>query len=232
VSETTIPNLYLPPEIMTDDRLTLRQIRVLMAIFSWRKTNTSLARISRQMIADRTGYRLSRVSNITTELEKLGWIKKTGNGGKSQWTEYQVKELKNFKKTKTSNGTQNGNGTQFGYGTQKRHLTVPNSGTQTVPNSGRGIDTGVKTGKVQVKVKSKLTLEFWANYPKKVKKKQALRIFEKLSKTDKQLAIDDCKSRFTDTESQFIPHPTTYLNGELWNDEPEQAQASQWGSMT
>jgi hypothetical protein len=153
MSETTIPNLYLPPEIMTDDRLTLRQIRVLMAIFSWRKANTNLARISRQMISDRTGYPLSRVSTITTELEKLGWIKKTGNGGKSQWTEYRVKELKNFKKTKASNGNQNSNGYQNGNGNQNSNETVTNSVTQTVTNSVRGIDTGVNTAKEQVKKK-------------------------------------------------------------------------------
>lgn len=149
MSETTIPNLYLPPEIMTDDRLTLRHIRVLMAIFSWRKANTNLARVSRQMISDRTGYPLSRISTITTELEKLEWISKSGNGGKSQWTEYRVKELKDFKKPTKAKGDQNGNGYQNGNGNQNGNETVTDSVTQTVTKTVRGIDTGVITGKEQ-----------------------------------------------------------------------------------
>jgi|GEM_PF-3442620 hypothetical protein len=176
-----IPNLYLPPEIMTDDRLTLRQIRVLMAIFSWRKANTNLARISRQMIADRTGYPLSRVSTITTELENLGWVKKTGNGGKGQWTEYRVKELKNFKKTKVSNGTQNSNGTQFGNGYQNSNETVTNSVTQTVTNSVRGIDTAVNTGRVQVEKTNKVL-------PKTITKHKGVDL-SKFNNDKKQIAI-------------------------------------------
>ena len=75
--------LILPYEILEDDRLTLRHIRVLMAIFSWRKKNTGLARVSRQMLSDRTGYPCSRVSEVTSELERMGWIEKVGNGGMS-----------------------------------------------------------------------------------------------------------------------------------------------------
>ena len=164
MSETTIPNLYLPPEIMTDDRLTLRHIRVLMAIFSWRKANTNLARVSRQMIADRTGYPLSRISTITTELEGLGWIKKSGNGGKSQWTEYRVRELQNFKKKDKSKGDQNGNGYQNGNGNQNGNETVTDSVTQTVTKTVRGIDTGVITGKEQANTNKKIFASFFERY--------------------------------------------------------------------
>ena len=50
------PNfLFLPYEILSDDRLTLRQIRVLMAILSWRKKNTNFSRNSRVMISEMLG---------------------------------------------------------------------------------------------------------------------------------------------------------------------------------
>jgi len=139
-----LPNLYMPYEILGDSRLSLRQIRVLMAIFSWRKGNTNLARISRDMISKRTGYPLTRVSNITTQLEKLGWIEKKGNGGKSQWCQYKVKELRDYK-DKNSNGDQNGNHDQNG------NETVTDSVSQTVTDSGTGIDTGINTVKEQSK---------------------------------------------------------------------------------
>jgi hypothetical protein len=61
--------------------------------------------------------------------------------------------------------------------------------------------------------------EFWKNYPRKEKKKMAQILFNKLSQENKIKAINDCKIRYVNKERQYIPHPTTYLNGEAWNDE-------------
>jgi len=61
--------------------------------------------------------------------------------------------------------------------------------------------------------------EFWNNYPRKEKKKMAQILFNKLSQENKIKAINDCKIRYVNKERQYIPHPTTYLNGEAWNDE-------------
>ena len=136
VNKTYPPFLITPFEILTDKRLTLRQIRVLMAICSWRKSNTNLARISRQMISDRTGYSLTRVTDITTSLVKIGWLKKSGNLGKKQWSEYQLQELK-------SGTFQNG----------KPHPKTgttphPKTGTTPHPKTGTSIDTKVLDTKV------------------------------------------------------------------------------------
>ena len=60
---------------------------------------------------------------------------------------------------------------------------------------------------------------FWKNYPKKTDKKRAMTSFNRLSKAKQKLATDDCKIRFVDTETKYIPNPTTYLNGERWEDE-------------
>lgn len=61
---------------------------------------------------------------------------------------------------------------------------------------------------------------FWEAYPKKVDKKKAEKSFARLSKRKQDLAIADVKSgRFDNVEKKFIPHPTTYLNGERWDDE-------------
>ncbi len=124
------PFILMPSEIMMDSRLTLRHIKVLMAICSWRKSNTNLARMSRKMISERTGYSLTRVSDTTTSLVKLGWLKKSGNLGKKQWSEYEIKEL-NFKKT-----------------------PVPKTGTTPVPKTGTSIDTKVIDTKVIDTVKN------------------------------------------------------------------------------
>lgn len=71
---------------------------------------------------------------------------------------------------------------------------------------------------------------FWFGYPKKADKKKAENKF-KLVVRDLKLKSEeelndfadflntDCKKRFANTEKQFIPLATTYLNGERWNDE-------------
>ena len=60
---------------------------------------------------------------------------------------------------------------------------------------------------------------FWALYPKKADKQAAFVSWEKLSDDCRNLAINDCEGRYRDTEKQYIPHPSTYLNGERWEDE-------------
>jgi Ca2+-binding EF-hand superfamily protein len=65
--------------------------------------------------------------------------------------------------------------------------------------------------------------EFWNSYPKKVKKKDAKRKFDSLSKTKQQLAIDALE-KFKQTDQRkrgYIPDPTTYINQERREDEIE-----------
>ncbi|WP_432785040.1 hypothetical protein AAEX37_01979 [Oligella sp. MSHR50489EDL] len=151
--------IIIPFDILADDRLTLRQIRVLMSILSWRKKDTNVSAISREMIAERTGYQLSRVSTITTELEILGWLKKEGNGGRSKWIRYQICDV-NISKKDGLNGTQNGNHLEEETvaeivtvtetetvtdldlnGTQNGNLNGTQNGNETVTKRGTRIDT-------------------------------------------------------------------------------------------
>lgn len=68
--------------------------------------------------------------------------------------------------------------------------------------------------------------EFWTSYPKKVSKQKALSAFKKI-KPDRELLeriISDVRRRAKSREwlkdgGQFIPHPTTYLNQQRWEDE-------------
>lgn len=60
---------------------------------------------------------------------------------------------------------------------------------------------------------------FWKAYPKKDKKKQSKTAFNRLTKSNQQLAIADSAKRFINTDKQFIPMASSYLNGERWNDE-------------
>ena len=62
---------------------------------------------------------------------------------------------------------------------------------------------------------------WWLIYPKKVKKKTAKATWM-IKKPDADLLIADVENRQAHDgqwKRGFIPHPTTYLNGERWNDE-------------
>jgi len=64
--------------------------------------------------------------------------------------------------------------------------------------------------------------EFWAWYPRKVGKAAARKAWKKC-KTDSETVIAGALRMATDSnlpEMQFIPHPSTWLNEERWNDDP------------
>ena len=68
--------------------------------------------------------------------------------------------------------------------------------------------------------------QFWVIYPRKVKKKDAYKIWSKLKPDEKLVEeiMEGLKRHINSTEWQknngeFIPHPTTFLNQERWMDE-------------
>ena len=80
----------VPVEVAMDSRLSLQQMRVLLALYTFRNKNTEMAHPTRQEIAERTGMAITKISTATTDLERLGWLTKVGNGGRSQATRYRV----------------------------------------------------------------------------------------------------------------------------------------------
>ena len=61
---------------------------------------------------------------------------------------------------------------------------------------------------------------FWDLYPKKANKKNSKAKFSKLSKKDQLSAIEFLKKKpFAGTDTQYVPHPTTFINGARWEDE-------------
>lgn len=64
---------------------------------------------------------------------------------------------------------------------------------------------------------------FWSVYPRKVAKGHARKAFEKACKladvTEIVIAAGKFAYAMQDTEKQYVPHPTTWLNGERWDDD-------------
>jgi phage replication O-like protein O len=73
--------------------------------------------------------------------------------------------------------------------------------------------------------------EFWSIYPRKVKKSEALKSWNKINPTNgtieailKALQWQIKSPDWTKDNGQFIPHPSTYLNQSRWEDEPIKSQ--------
>lgn len=71
---------------------------------------------------------------------------------------------------------------------------------------------------------------FWSAYPRKIAKGHARKAFDKACKIADPIAILTAVQKFADatqgTDKQFIPHPTTWLNGERWEDDIEDVAPS------
>lgn len=74
--------------------------------------------------------------------------------------------------------------------------------------------------------------EFWAAYPKKKAKGDAIRAWSKLKpdqslKTEIMSAIEKAKRSddWTKDGGQYIPHPASWLNGRRWEDSFEETQS-------
>ncbi len=60
---------------------------------------------------------------------------------------------------------------------------------------------------------------FWKAFPRKTDKARAKRSFLRLSKTEQELAVSNIQRLYSETPAQFVPHPSTYLNGKRWEDQ-------------
>lgn len=80
----------VPLEACMDRRLSLEQLRVLIALFSFLGRNAESVWASRDAIAARCRTHPNNVSAATSALERLGWLKKTGKGGRSSPCSYQM----------------------------------------------------------------------------------------------------------------------------------------------
>lgn len=74
-----------------------------------------------------------------------------------------------------------------------------------------------------------LFVEFWKGYPRKknVSKKDAFRFYEKLTEEEKARVNDAAKAfsaEMNGKDEQYIPHPSTYINGRRWETSAETTQ--------
>lgn len=78
----------IPTAALLDERLTRLDMRVLLALSSFRNHEHSAVWPSRASVAQRAGVHVTSVSKSTARLERFGWIKKEGGGGFCQPATY------------------------------------------------------------------------------------------------------------------------------------------------
>lgn len=76
-----------------------------------------------------------------------------------------------------------------------------------------------------------LFVEFWKIYPRKknVSKKDAFRFYSKLTEDEKARvndAAEDFAVEMRGKDEQYIPHPSTYINGRRWETSTETTQTT------
>lgn len=130
----------IPIEVALDDRLTKMQLRVLIALLSFRNKNTDTVWPKRETLAERCGYDVRTISRVTTQLVELGWLQKSGQGGFSKASEYRVTvpdlDTVVLGETVSELGTEDRASTVSGSETVAKPETVASSGTTTVSEPG------------------------------------------------------------------------------------------------
>jgi predicted transcriptional regulator len=140
------------------------------------------------------------------ELEELGYIhkeKSRNKGGKFDGWEYTV-----YESPPTAQFTELG---------ENRLSEKPKSVNQHLQKTNIPLNTNNTKDNAHFE-------KFWEQYPRKVGKKKAEQVFIKLNPDEELLdtilvALEKHKAQKSWQDTQYIPHATTWLNQERWNDE-------------
>jgi pyocin large subunit-like protein len=163
-----------------------------------------------QTLNSKTSLNRKTIISGLMQLESLGFIKNTG------------------KKVGRTNSISVWQITQPGEQSQKGDSLVssPNSGTPSSPKNGTAKQSQKRDTEPSVILTTSVTTrttvsfdDFYKIYPKKIKKKDSLAIWKKLSVEQRQAAKDGVESFTANKDIQFIAAPDVYLRGERWNDE-------------
>jgi len=164
---------------------------------------------------DYEGRRIIKMTELTQGQENRGWL--VVNKRKySKLVSQADRDTKNRERQqrfrdKTKESTRGSKEGQF--------VTLSNAPLRHVDVD---VDVDVDVIKTLGQNKTRFDL-FWSSYPKKVKRKRSVEIWKtkRLDAKAEQI-VDDVKNRLANDGrwlDGFIPDPTTYLNGERWDDE-------------
>jgi len=204
------------PEWLLDADISDRAIRVYSILARYADNDTLQAFPSRETLAKRCRCHWRSIDRAIDELVSLGAIVKTHrkHGDSYQSNLYTLRRVL----TQQSVGTDT---------TVTGVLTPESLGTDTGGNL--TITTELEPQNIEPlnDINAQFN-DFWSVYPRKKGKGQARKAFEKaLEKTDIATILDGVAAYITYgdmDDPQFIAHPSTWLNGERWEDEYQESR--------
>ena len=218
--------IKLPIEAMTDARLSHRDLRVLMALYSFGANPGDVVWPSREKLSELSNLHWTHVSATIRRLQDYGWLLKKSGG--QQGNSYTL--LKPSMVAETD--------------------TVADSATVAESvRKGSRIGLPITDQEQTREIKSPPTpradvgdlfARFWAAYPLKRSKGTAERAFAKLKPNEPLLAeilVGLERAMTSDPRfigGEYIPHPATWLNAKGWQDEaapniPKPATSAAYG---
>ena len=222
--------LWAPLAALMDERLSGQERAVLLALYSFYGTEGKPIYPSREQLAKRSGIgTVERVSNLTTSLKNYGWLQKQKKGwtGRNQyclsipiymlWTSF-GEALVSLSTTITESATVIPNVTSI-VAKDITPIVVPDStiNKQTILTN--------HINKPHMGERDLFNI-FYDEYPKQVGRKKAHETWLVMnpSQQDLDAMLINISDRLTHgvwlkDNTQYIPHPGNYLEGEQWKDE-------------
>lgn len=80
----------VPIVAVRDHRLRVSDLRVLIALLSFKNKREAYAYPKRSVLGERAGYTSNNISKITNQLVRLGWLEKIGKGGRGEPIQYKI----------------------------------------------------------------------------------------------------------------------------------------------
>ena len=192
----------IPMESLSD-----RDFRVLAALISFFDIYGETF-ISNEKLADICGKSLSAIKRSLHDLNKNGFIRTRVERKGKLITRRYISETALLEKLRKESKSP-----KMDEGKSKNAIEVkPKNGLEN------------KSSINKTKEYSSAFNEFWVAYPRKINKKKAWASFQKIEPKlystimhaiSQQIKTD----QWTKDGGKFIPHPTTWLNGERWDDE-------------
>jgi hypothetical protein len=155
----SIPSFSVVPlDVIRDRRLSLEQTRVLIALIAFADKKTGECFPSRDALAEASGYKANKISTITTDLAKLGWIEKRGSGGRSSPSIYRILKPKTVSHSETVSEEETVSHSETVSEEEtvshSETKTVSHSETKTVSHSERGKEQTIEQTREQTKRKT------------------------------------------------------------------------------
>jgi hypothetical protein len=208
------------PEWVLDAGLSDRGIRIYALIARYADNDTLQAFPSRETLADRALCSVKSVDRAISELVAAGALRKAHrrNGDSYQSNLYTVRRIPDPLVTRVAPPRDTGDARVGTVVSPGRDTGVPlTRTTELEPNQLEPVND----------INEQFN-QFWAIYPRKKGKGQAIKAFEKaLLKTDLETIVAGVQAYMEHEDMcdpQFIAHPTTWLNGERWEDEYEETR--------